>query len=428
MLSKFRKRLIGWLDPEYRSLENPMTPLSAPAEWIYDAVGGGIPTGSGIRINERTALQISAVYACVRVIAEAIGSLPLHVYRRTGDRGREKAINRREYALLHDAPNDRMTSCVFREAMMAQVLLFGNAYALIEYDGSAKVRALWPLAPGTVTVELQRDRTLRYFMIDDLTHKQIYYNADEVLHIPGLSFDGVSGISPVRLHREGMGLAQALENFGAEYFGNGTSVSGVLQVKTKLSDPAKTRLSQSWRALRTGRGNRHSVPILEEGMEFKPISIQADNAQFIESRKFQIAEIARIFRVPAHLIGDLEKATFSNIEHQSLEFIEHTLRPWLVRWEQELNRKLFAGSEYFVEHNIDGLLRGDFNTRMQGYASGRQWGWLSVNDIREKENMNPLPGSDGDQYLVPVNMTTPEKIGAPPVIAPPTKPAEGMIN
>lgn len=425
MLDRIRQGLIRLL--EARSLENPRTPLSNPDSWLFPAFGAS-PTSSGVNINERTALQISAVFACVRVIAESIGSLPLHVYQRKDPRGREKALTRREYTLLHDAPNNRMTACVFREVMTAHVLLYGNAYALIELDGSAKTKALWPLSPSSVRVELAADRSLRYVVRDGVTNKDESYTYEEIVHIPGLSFDGVSGLSPVVLHREGIGLAQALESFGAEYFGNGIAVSGILQAKKNLSLPAQERLKAQLTNEHTGRGRRHKFIVTEEDMDFKPTSVQANNAQFIESRKFQISEIARVFRVPAHLIGDLEKATFSNIEQQSLEFVEYTLRPWLVRWEQELNRKLFpisgfTASEYYVEHNIDGLLRGDFQTRMVGYGTGRQWGWLSVNDIREKEGLNPLKAEDGDQYLVPTNMTTPELLANPHKAAPPAEPA-----
>ena len=362
------------------------------------------------------------------MIAESIGSLPLHVYRRLEPRGREKAVRTREYALLHNAPNDRMTSCIFREVMTAHVLLFGNAYGLIEFDNSGKTRAIWPLMPNLVTPNLRPDRRLEYIVKDAIANIETTYPSDEIIHIPGLSFDGVSGVSPILYHREGIGLAAALETFGAEYFGHGTAPSGLLSHPGALSDKARERLRVSWHQMHGMPGTRHKIAILEEGMEFKPATLQNDHAQFIESRKFQINEICRIFRVPPHLIGDLERATFTNIEQQSLEFVEYTLRPWLVRWEQELNRKLFPGpseftaSEFFVEHNIDGLLRGDFASRMTGYASGRQWGWLSVNDIREKENMNPLPGKDGDQYLVPTNMTTPELLANPPKPEPPPQP------
>src|SRR5262245_20217941 len=427
-----------------QSPESPKTPLSAPAAWLFDTLGA-TPTLSGARINETTALQISTVWACVEVISQSIASLPLFVYKPIEPRGREKAINQREYNLLHNSPNERMTSCIFREVMTIHVLLWGNAYALIEYDRSGKTKALWPLLPYLVyqrlaysrdaetaplgaqqlgvAQQLLGDRSLEYVVKDNVTGLARPYPASEIIHIPGLSFDGVCGISPILQHREGIGLAQALEQFGAEYFGNGTSPSGVLQAKGRLSVEAKERLSMSWKMLHTGAGNRHKVPVLEEDMEFKGITLNADHAQFIQSRKFQISEIARIFRVPAHMVGDLERATFSNVEHQSLEFVEYTLRPWLVRWEQELNRNLFPKGDHFVEFNIDGLLRGDFETRMKGYSTGRQWGWFSVNEIREKEGMNPLDGEEGDQYLVPMNMTTPEKLAKPPT---PPKPSPAV--
>src|SRR4030095_7008007 len=327
-------RVINWFSTR-QSPENPTTPLSAPAGWLFDMLGGS-PTVSGARINERTALQVSAVYACVRVIAESIGSLPLHVYRRLEPRGREKATRTREYALLHNAPNERMTSCIFREVMTAHVLLFGNAYALIEFDQSGKTRAIWPLMPSLVTPNLGSDGRLQYIVTDGSGQESRIYPADEIIHIPGLSFDGVTGVSPILYHREGIGLAAALEAFGAEYFGQGTAPSGVLQFPGALSKEAKERLSNTWRSSHGTPGTRHKIAILEEGMEFKPQTLQADHAQFIESRKFQINEICRIYRVAPHLIGDLERATFTNIEQQSLEFVEYTLRPWLVAGSRSL--------------------------------------------------------------------------------------------
>lgn len=412
MLSRLRQGLIRFLS-EKRSLENPKTPLSAPAAWLFDTLGGP-PTLSGSRINERTALESTGVDAALRVIAGGIGSLPCHVFEYLETRGRRKALQRREYNLLHNSPNPRMTSCVFREVVTTHALLSGNGYARIELDGSAKVRAIWPLMPHLVRPELTQNRELVYVVTDAITGEEIHYPSTQIIHIPDLSMDGVNGLSRIKLHREGIGLGQALEAFGAEYFGNGTSLSGVLEVKKTLSDTAKTRLQNDWARLHSGKGNRHKAPILEEGMEWKPTSVQANQAQFIESRAFQLNEEARMFGVKPHKIGDLTHATFSNIEHQAQEHIEDTLRPWVVRWEQELTRKLFPSGEFFVELNLDGLLRADFETRMAGYAQGRQWGWLSVNDIREKENMNPLPGEDGDQYLVPLNMTTPELLANPP--------------
>jgi HK97 family phage portal protein len=303
--------------------------------------------------------------------------------------------------------------------MTTHVLLWGNAYALIEFDMSGKTRALWPIMPEHVKVELMSDRTLRYIVMDPIANTERAYPSDEILHIPGLSFDGVTGISPIKYHREGIGLALALEAFGAEYFGHGTAPSGVITIAGKLSDQAKERLRNSWHSSHGVPGQRHKVPIFEEGMDYKGIALQADHAQFTQSREFQVAELTRAFRVPPHMAGDLKRATFSNIEEQSLEFVKYTLRPWLVRWEQELNRKLFPQpSEFYVEHNVDGLLRGDFASRMSGFATLRQWGLATANELREIENWNPLPKEDGDQILVPSNMTTPELLANPPKPAP----------
>lgn len=420
MLDRIRQGLIRFLDT--RSLENPKTPLSNPDAWLFTALGAS-PTFSGVSINERTALQSTGVDAAVRVIAGGIGSLPCHVFEYLQTRGRRKALQRREYNLLHNSPNPRMTSCVFREVVTTHALLSGNGYARIELDGSLKVKAIWPLMPNLVRPELTADRDLVYVVTDGITKEEIPYPASQIIHIPDLSMDGVTGLSRIRLHREGIGLGQALEAFGAEYFGNGTALSGVLESKKKLGDAALERLKLDWANKYGAPGKRHKVAVLEEEMQFKPIQQQADQAQFIQTRAFQLNEEARMFGVKPHKIGDLTHATFSNIEHQSQEHIEDTLRPWVVRWEQELTRKLFPSGEFFVELNLDGLLRADFQTRMAGYAQGRQWGWLSVNDIREKENMNPLPGEDGDQYLVPLNMTTPELLANPPKPAPAPQPA-----
>jgi HK97 family phage portal protein len=410
--------LAAWnaLFEKRQSPENPSTPLSAPAGWLFDMLGG-YPTLSGARVNQRSALNNIGLDACLRVIAGGIGALPCHVYRRISPKEVEKAFDRREYTLLHDSPNPRMTSCVFREVLTLHALLYGNGYALIEFDMSGKVRALWPLMSELVKPILGEDGSLEY-IVTDAAGNEKKYPSDEIIHIPDMGLDGVNGLSRVMLHKEGIGLGQALEAFGSEYFGHGTAPSGIITIAGKLSDPAKERLKQSWHSSHGVPGQRHKVPIFEEGMDYKGIALQADHAQFIESRKFQLSEMERMMGVKPHKIGDLEKATFSNIEHQAQEHIEDTLRPWVVRWEQELTRKLFPKSDLFIELNLDGLLRADFNTRMEGYSKGRQWGWLSVNDIREKENMNPLPGKDGDQYLVPTNMTTPELLANPPKPAP----------
>ena len=361
-------------------------------------------SSSGKSVNEKTALQTTAVYACVRILAETIASLPLHTYRySTG--GKEKAMNHPLYYLLHSEPNPEMTSFVFRETLMGHLLLWGNAYAQIIRDGRGRVLGLYPLLPSKMLVS-RTDQGILFYQYEK--DGRIYFLPDtDVLHIPGLGFDGLVGYSPVAMAKNAIGMAIATEEYGAKFFANGASPGGVLEHPGVVKDPGKIR--ESWNAVYQGSGNAHRVAVLEEGMKFQPIGIPPEQAQFLETRKYQLNEIARIFRIPPHMIGDLEKSSFSNIEQQSLEFVMYTLDPWVIRWEQAIQRALFSESEkrqYFVKFNVDGLLRGDYQSRMNGYAVGRQNGWLSANDIRELENLNRIsPELGGDLYLVNGNMT-----------------------
>lgn len=360
-------------------------------------------TRAGLFVSEESAMRTSAVYACVRVLAETVASLPLPLYKRL-TKGKEKAIYHPLYSLLHDVPNHEMTSFSFRETMMAHLLLWGNAYALIVYKGKTPVE-LWPLHPSRVYVDRQlMTKELIYYYSDDDGQK--VYSPNQILHIPGLSYNGIKGLSPIALARETIGLSQATEEFGSRFFSNGARPGGILEHPGIVKDPEKLRTS--WENVYKGVKNSHKIAVLEEGMTYKEIGIPPNDAQFLETRKFQLNEICRMFRVPPHLIGDLERATFSNIEHQSIDFVVHTIRPWLVRWEQAIQRCLLSEGErslYFVKFTVDGLLRGDFKTRMDGYAVGRQNGWYSANDIRELEDLNPLPDEmGGDLYLVNGNM------------------------
>ena len=360
-------------------------------------------TSSGKTVNERTSMQTSAVYACVRVLAEAIASLPLHTYRYT-ENGKEKAVDHSLYYLLHSEPNPEMTSFVFRETLMGHLLIWGNAYAQIIRDGRGKVIALYPLLPDKMIVDRTEKGEIYYIYNKDGIEYPL--RGDEVLHIPGLGFDGLVGYSPIAMAKNAIGMAIATEEYGAKFFANGASPGGVLEHPGIVKDPARIR--ESWNAVYQGTGNAHRVAVLEEGMKFQSIGIPPEQAQFLETRKFQLNEIARIFRIPPHMVGDLDKSSFSNIEQQSLEFVMYTLDPWVVRWEQAIQRSLFSSTEkkeYFAKFNVNGLLRGDYQSRMQGYAVGRQNGWLSADDIRELEDMNKLPeGSGGDKYLVNGNM------------------------
>lgn len=378
-------------------------------------------SSSGKSVSQTSALSVTAVYSCVRILSEAIAGLPLHTYKCRSNGGKEKAIDHPIYFILHDEPNPEMTSFVFRETMMSHLLLWGNAYAQILRNGKGDVIALYPLAPNRMTVDRASNGRIyyTYSTSDDDNPKlkskgQVYLKSEDVLHIPGLGFDGLVGYSPIAMARNAIGMAMACEEYGAKFFANGASPSGVLEHPSTIKNPDKLR--ESWNSLFKGSSNSHQIAVLEEGLKYQPISISPNEAQFLETRKFQINEIARIFRIPPHMIGDLEKSSFSNIEQQSLEFVKYTLDPWVTRWEQSICRRLFKDSEkaeYFVKFNVDGLLRGDYQSRMNGYATGRQNGWLSANDIRELENMNQIPDElGGNLYLVNGSMTKLEDAGA----------------
>lgn len=376
-------------------------------------------TTSGKNVNEMTALQTTAVYACVRILAEAIASLPIHVYRHT-EVGKEQDVNHQLYYLLHDEPNPDMTSFVFRETLMSHLLIWGNAYAQIIRDGRGQVLALYPLLPDRMTVKRDDMGELYYVYQrseeDNPNFKDkgnIILKKSEVLHVPGLGFDGLIGYSPIAMAKNAVGMTLATEEYGASFFANGANPGGVLEHPGILKDPSKVR--ESWNQVYQGTNNSHKVAVLEEGMSYKTIGIPPNEAQFLETRKFQINEIARLYRIPPHMVGDLEKSSFSNIEQQSLEFVKYTLDPWVVRFEQAFQKALLLPDEkktYFIKFNVDGLLRGDYQSRMNGYAIGRQNGWLSTNDIRRLEDMNPLSKEEGgDLYLVNGNMTKLEDAG-----------------
>lgn len=370
-------------------------------------------TTSGKTVNERTALQTTAVYACVRILSETIASLPLHVYRYT-EGGKAKDTEHVLYTLLHDEPNPDMTSFVFRETLMSHLLIWGNAYAQILRDRSGQVIGLYPLLPDQMSIHRSEKGKLYYvynrYEEDNPNFQEkgsIVLSQEEVLHIPGLGFDGLIGYSPIALAKNAVGMTLACEEYGASFFGNGANPGGVLEHPGILKDPGKVR--DSWNAVYQGTRNAHKVAVLEEGMSYKQIGIPPEEAQFLETRKFQINEIARLFRIPPHMVGDLEKSSFSNIEQQSLEFVKYTLDPWVVRFEQALKKSLLLPEEkktHFIKFNVDGLLRGDYQSRMNGYAIGRQNGWLSTNDIRKLEELNPIPPEEGgDLYLINGNMT-----------------------
>ena len=398
---------MGILSGLFHSRDKPTNATSGSSYRFF--LGGST---SGKAVTERSAMQMTAVYSCVRILAEAIAGLPLHLYTYKDDGGKEKAIGHPLYLLLHDEPNPEMSSFVFRETLMTHLLLWGNAYAQIIRNGKGEVVALYPLMPNRMTVDRDSSGQLFYTYqmnnTDAPTMKAgtVILKPSDVLHIPGLGFDGLVGYSPIAMAKNAIGLAIATEEYGAKFFANGATPGGLLEYPGTVKDPDRVR--ESWNKGFSGSQNAGKVAILEEGMKYTPISIAPEQAQFLETRKFQINEIARIFRVPPHMVGDLEKSSFSNIEQQSLEFVKYTLDPWVVRWEQSLSRALFTPEEkkrYFFKFNVEGLLRGDYQSRMNGYATARQNGWMSANDIRELENLDRIPAEDGgDLYLINGNM------------------------
>ena len=394
-------------------------PVDKAADAGYSFLFGR--TTSGKPVNERTAMQTTAVYACVRILAEAVASLPLHVYEYQDDGGKKLVHDHPLYYLLHDEPNPEMTSFVFRETLMSHLLIWGNAYAQIIRDGAGRVLGLYPLLPDKMEVQ-RDDRGNIYYVYSRNSDENpmfkeygnIKLKAEDVLHIPGLGFDGLIGYSPIAMAKNAVSMTLACEEYGASFFANGANPGGVLEHPGVLKDPSKVR--ESWNSVYRGVNNAHKIAVLEEGMKYQQIGIPPEEAQFLETRKFQINEIARLYRIPPHMVGDLDKSSFSNIEQQSLEFVKYTLDPWVIRWEQSLQRSLLLPGEkgkYFIKLNVDGLLRGDYQSRMNGYAVGRQNGWFSANDIREMENMNPIPDEEGGNlYLVNGAMTKLADAGA----------------
>jgi HK97 family phage portal protein len=375
-------------------------------------IGSGVAQ-SGAVVTPDTALRVSAVYACVRILAQSLAMLPLIVYR-VSDSGRIKAADHPLYMLLRTRPNSWQTAYEFRLMMMGHLALRGNAYARIIGSPDGSIAELRPLHPDRVRVVRLTNGAIRYDVTDPNTSVVASYVQSEILHIRGLTSDGIVGLSPIAIARESIGGALATQDYSNRLFRNNARPSGVLTVPGKLSDQAAKRLKSDWATLHGGE-NVHGTAILEDGMLWKETGMTPEDAQFLQTRKFQIDDVARIFGVPPHMLGVLERSTMNNIEHQGIDFVTHTLMPWLVAWEQAIGRDLMTESEraeLSVEFQVDALLRGDTESRYAGYAIGRQWGWLNVNEIRAREGLDPVDG--GDMYLRPLNMVdATDPAGAP---------------
>ncbi|MDD4890153.1 MAG: phage portal protein [Phycisphaerae bacterium] len=374
-----------------------------PAQWFVDVITGG-KSAAGLRVSQHTAMTFTPFWAAVRIISGTLASLPMILYRRNESGGRQRYQDHPVYDLLHNRPNPYMDPVTFIETRQAHVLTYGNGYAEIQRDGAGRPIALWPLLPDRTERKMSDDGT-PYYEVWDAKARQSILRDDQVLHIKGLGFDGYTGYDVVRYHREALGYGMGVKQYASTFFANDASPGGVLTYPGALSQTAKEGLRKSWEGDR-GLSDTHRMRVLEEGMKWEPMGVEPQKAQALETQKFTISDVSRIFNIPPHKLGDLERATYSNIEEQNIDFVTMTMYYWFRKWEQEINAKLFNDSErksLFVEILVDGLLRGNVESRAKSYANGRQWGYYSINDIRRFENLNPI-GPAGDVYLDPMNM------------------------
>ena len=370
-------------------------------------------TASGVRVTPETAMQCSAFLACVRVISESVASLPLHLYRRVPEGGKERAPSHPLYRLLHDKPNRWQTGLEFREQLTALYLTYGQSFAEKVPGPQGPVSELWPLHPSRMRVEQLENGNLRY-LYREPNGRETVYAQSQIFHLRFMTLDGINGVQPTTLSRDAIGLARALEQHGSTYFGNGARPGVILESDNPIPVEAAERLREAWERLHRGADRAFRTAVLPNGVKAKELSGSNEAAQFLETRRFQIEEVARAFRVPLHLLGELSRSTYSNIEVQGTEFVQHCLLPHLRRWETAIARDLIDGDvdEYFAEHSVTGLLRGDHASRSAYYVSAIQNGWMSVNEVRELENMNPL-GPEGDRHFIQLNMTTLDQAGEP---------------
>lgn len=383
---------------------------SLTSSQLFELIAAGNATYSGVSVTEDNAMRSSAVYACIRIISESIASLPLVLYKQQG-RNKSRATTHPLYPLLHDMANPEMTAFEWRELMIAHALLRGNGFSEKDFDTFGKVKALWPLNPAMMEGYDRRGDMLHWlYRTPDNNLRAI--PAWRIHHIKGLG-DGIEGISPIRqAAKQAVGLSLAAEEYGSRFYSNGARPGLIFRHPGKLTDKAAERLKASLVSEHQGLSNAHRTKILEEGMDVTTIGIPNNEAQFLETRKFQVTEIARIYRVPPHMLADLDRATFSNIEQQSLNFVIYTLMPWLVRHEQAIYRDLLSEADrknHFAKYIVEGMLRGDALSRYQSYQVAINNTILTPNEIRELEDRNPVEG--GDKLFVPLNMM---ELGATP--------------
>lgn len=372
---------------------------------LISGFGGG-ESSSGEHVTHETAMRCAAVFSCVGVLSESVAQLPLKLYREIKGGGKEVVKDHPLHRLLNRQPNEWMTAFEWREMGEAWLCLTGNHYAFVNRDSRGRVSEILPLPSDRVTVEQNSDWTLKYTVSFGNGRGQEVVPAANMLHIRYRTKNGFQGISPIGYARESIGLALATEKHGARLFKNGARPGGVLEHPGRMSEEAAVRFKAQWQAAFSGE-NSHKTALLEDGMKFSPNTMTSEDAQYLETRRFQTADIARIFRVPLHMIQETEKSTSfgTGIESITIGFVRFTLLPWLVRWEQALMRDLLTREEqglYSIEHMVEGMERGDIKSRYAAYNIGIMSGILSPNEVRAKENLNPRDG--GDEFLTPMNM------------------------
>ena len=364
----------------------------------WKTVFAGAETFSGETVTQDSALHQPAVFACVRVISEDVASLPIKIYSRVSEMVREPINTHPVAKLFHTAPNPEMTPFTFKETMTAHVLLYGNAYAEIERNGAGDPIGLWILLPENMAIDISDGKVWYVY------NGKARIPSENILHIKGLGHDGIQGYSPIGYARETIGMSQAMEKSGGTFFANSSRPSGVLSHPEKLSEDAAKRLRQGWDGMYSGNGNSGKTAILEESMQWQSLSIPHSDAQWLEARAYALQDICRIYRMPPHMIQDLSRATYSNIESQQIQYMQSTLMPWLRRWEEEISRKLLGVDDrsIYAEFLAEEALRGNTIDRYAAYRTARESGWLSINEIRKRENLNTI-GEEGDKYIMPLN-------------------------
>lgn len=396
----------------------------SPANFLRWRGGMGGESSTGVAVTDESALRIATVLSCVKVIAEQISTLPLMVFDRQGD-GSKRAMPEHPLSMmLHTLPNLESTAQAVRETHVAHTLIRGDGYVRVVRDGGGRVAELWTLPPGTIEVSRPQRRGELLFRYSENGVPAEDLSAEDLWRLPGLSWNGVTGLSPIGLARESMGLAIALERSTAKTLKNSARLATVIEYDQEMDDPDFEAFKRDWKESAEGPDNAGSTQFLDRGMKLKTVGMSFEDLQFLELKRFQVAEICRLYRVPKHMVFEGDAMPRANMEQASLEFVIYTLRPWLVRVEQTITRDLLLPGErgrLFAEHNVAGLLRGDFQTRMAGYAQGRQWGWWSANDVRALENQNGI-GPQGDVYLQPSNMVD---AGNPQPPAQPVVPPKG---